>query len=380
MLQAVIAASPRPMWVKDAQGRYVGVSPAFASLWGLRADDFVHKHDNELLGVDAAELSAQRDAEALAQDAPQSGVLSIAAPGSEPVQLVVERRRLQQGGRVLGLMGGLQERNDGGVAWDQRERRLLFQFSQVAHELRTPIGGVLGLAGLLAREADLNQRQRGWVETILDCGQHLLSMVNDTVDMGLLCAGQIKLQPMHAEVEPLVNQLVDWMRPQLSDLPVVLVAQCDPAPACLQGCRYAIDAKRLRQVLLNLLSNAVRHTHSGQIRLLVTQRAAAGNSPPRLRFEVEDSGEGMSPERVAELFSGGKVLSGWLTSRSQRRGGMGLLISRRLVHALGGELEVCSALGSGTRFWFEIDAPVSMPSARPASRPLVLVGPSPRLA
>jgi PAS domain S-box-containing protein len=369
-LRTVVEISPSPMWIKNLQRQYICANQAYANLLGMKADELLGQTDDDLMVPAAAQASASADTQALTQEAALCGESCLQAFGGEPLYTVLTRRRLSEGGRLLGLVGSLTTRGDPGEDWEAREKRLLFHFSQVAHELRSPAAGVLGLVRLILEGQGLSDTHKAWLQAIDRCEQHIMDLSNDMVDIGLVCAGKITLRPKATDVNQLLEDAASVVRPLVADKPVAV--RVISHPCNVPGPRFVLDALRVRQLLINLLSNAARHTHAGYILLQAAPMTRPGQtddtsrSSMRLRFEITDSGEGMPPEQVAELFSCGKSLHDWSTTRGTHRGGLGLMISRRLARAMGGELQVVSSLGVGTTFWFEIDAPICPANAMPA--------------
>lgn len=244
------------------------------------------------------------------------------------------------------------------IDWQAREQRLLAHLAQVAHELRSPLSGVIGLARLTARDAELSPKHRRWLESIAQCGEHLTRTVNDLIDVGLATTGGVTLRPQPLDLDALLQEMADLTQPELQQPGVQLQVRLqDDAPGAAPV--VCVDGQRLRQLLLNLLGNAARATAQGSIFL-----GCCRVGPARWRFEVADTGSGLSAGRLAELFEQGHALELWSHGSVDRHGGLGLLISRRLARALGGELSVRSSPGRGTTFWFEVDAPDAPPAPR----------------
>lgn len=235
--------------------------------------------------------------------------------------------------------------------WLAREQRLLAHLGQVAHELRSPLAGLVGLAQLTAQQAELDPKHRRWLDSIARCGEHLARTVNDLIDVGMASTAEVTLRPRPLRLSALLQEMTDLVQPQLQ-APGVTVHSWLQARTPGDDPTVWVDGQRLRQLLLNLLCNAARATAEGEITLRCSWLA-----PGRWRFEVADTGSGLSAERLAELFQQGHALEIWAHGSADRHGGLGLLISRRLARALGGELAVRSSPGQGTTFWFEVDAP-----------------------
>ena len=225
--------------------------------------------------------------------------------------------------------------------------------ASMSHELRTPLSGILGCAQLLQWDDSLSARQREKVEAIRQSGEHLLALISDLLDLAKVEAGKFELHPTDFALNELVDMVVDVIRIRLHDKPQLRFVQelAVDVPATLHA-----DVTRLRQVLLNLLENAVKFTDKGSITLrlkLVT--------PRRMRVEVEDTGCGMNAEQLARIFRPFEQVGDW-RQRSQGSG-LGLMISRQLVQQMGGDIDVRSEPGKGNLFSFEFDFAAATPHA-----------------
>jgi signal transduction histidine kinase len=227
--------------------------------------------------------------------------------------------------------------------------------AHMSHDLRTPLNGILGFAQLLQADPELGERQRTASTAIRQCGEHLLTLINDILDLAKIEAGKIDIVPADVDLRRFLQAVEDIIRVRVAQKPG-LAFVCEFAPDLPAGLR--VDERRLRQVALNLLDNAVKFSDLGSVHWRVAWRA-----PGRLRMEVQDTGVGMGEPQLRRLFQPFEQVSD--PQRRSSGTGLGLVISRQFVRLMGGEIEVSSQPGQGSRFAFEIDAPAASVQAAP---------------
>jgi PAS domain S-box-containing protein len=231
--------------------------------------------------------------------------------------------------------------------------------ASMSHELRTPLNAVIGFAQLLQLDRGLTERQGSGLAIIENSGEHLLSLINDVLDLSRIEAGKPVLHPARFDLPRALSTVADFIRVKADEKGLLLVYE---PPRDLPRIVEA-DETRLRQVLLNLLGNAVKFTDRGEVRLVVRTLEQDG-AYARLRFEVTDTGVGIAAQDLERVFHPFEQ-AGHVDRRAGGTG-LGLSICWQLVRLMGSEIGVDSRPGVGSRFWFELSLPTGgepMPSA-----------------
>jgi PAS domain S-box-containing protein len=243
----------------------------------------------------------------------------------------------------------------------ERANRAKSQFlSSMSHELRTPMNSVIGFGQLLESDAGLTERQRGYVREMLRGGRHLLNLINDLLDLARIEAGRlaVSLEPVRAA--DLVRDCLGLLRPLAERRAITLAGPSGALEASLRA-----DRTRLKQVLLNLLGNAIKYNHDGgQVQVAITEHDGS------LRIGVRDTGPGLSAADCERLFMPFERLGADQTGTEGA--GIGLALSRRLVGLMKGRIGVESQPGRGSTFWIELERAGEHDGAAPSTAPMPL--------
>jgi PAS domain S-box-containing protein len=318
----------------DPEGarRNAAVVAAHVAEHGSHRADFPLVRRNGQRGVVEAVTVAVRD-----RDGEMISMIDVSRDVTEERELEAARERTAQ---------AMAEARDAALAATAAKSAFL---ATMSHEIRTPMNAVIGMTGLLL-DTDLDPQQRDFAETVRGSGDALLAVINDILDFSKIEAGELELERAPFAVRDCVESALDLVAGTASAKQLDLMYQLDAAcPDHVVG-----DVTRLRQVLVNLLSNGVKFTQRGDVLLSVDP----GAGPDTLRFSVADTGMGIPRDRMDRLFRSFSQLD-TSTTRVHGGTGLGLAISDALVQAMGGNLEVTSTVGRGSEFSFTVTLPAA---------------------
>ncbi|MDJ0515574.1 MAG: CHASE2 domain-containing protein [Trichodesmium sp. MO_231.B1] len=220
--------------------------------------------------------------------------------------------------------------------------------TNMSHELRTPLNGIMGYAQILQRSDSVNTEDKTKVEVIHRCGSHLLTLINDVLDLSKIEAGKMELHPTYVYLPSLLHNVVEMceIKAQMKGISFI----CEKDAKLPTGINA--DEKRLRQVLINLLGNAIKFTEKGVVTFKVNQTKNG-----KFHFEIQDTGIGMTPEQTQRLFRAFEQVGSDKYKYNAEGTGLGLAISQRIARLMGSEIQVKSEYGVGSVFCFEVDFP-----------------------
>jgi len=354
-LQALIDNLPLMAWLKDAEGRFIAVNRSFANICGLDPEDLIGKVSADLWPPEFASKVNSEDAQVMATRSQMT--VELALP--ERPDLLFETFRapvLDEDGCVLGMVGcarDIKPQRDMAAELERRAheaesavRAKSAFLANMSHEIRTPMNAILGLTHLLRRDL-ANATNIARLEKIDIAARHLLTIINDILDLSKIEAGKLKLDEGDFALGALLDQVRSLVIESAEAKGLDVSIEIDQPSLWLRG-----DVTRLLQALLNYASNAVKFTEHGGV-VLRARVLAEDADGMRLRFEVQDTGVGIPRDKVSRLFHAFEQAD---SSTTRRYGGtgLGLAITHELARLMDGEAGVETGEGTGSVFWFTV--------------------------
>ncbi len=367
------------VFFKDTEGVYLGCNPAFARLVGRTRGEIVGQTDYDLFSKDLADAFRENDYAMLKLGQSRHNEEWIEYPNGERALLDTLKAPLRDAkGAFIGILG---------VSRDVTERKLAEQelletkeradrvnrelaeaieranammaeaqsanaaksefLANMSHEIRTPMNGVIGMTSVLL-DTDLTEEQREYAEMIQRSGEALLFVINDILDFSKIEAGKLDLEAIDFDLRSTLDDLIDLMAIKAHEKGLNISCLADvEVPSRVLG-----DPGRLRQILINLIGNAVKFTNEGEIAVHASL-AREDDAGALVRFAIKDTGAGIPEDKLGDLFHAFTQVDGSIT-RKFGGTGLGLSISRQLVEMMNGEIGVESEYGKGSTFWFTV--------------------------
>ena len=363
-LNTLLEAIPVPVFYKDTAGRYLGINKAFEEFYGKSRDKIVGKSVFETAPRELAEIYHARDNELFRNPGIQVYDSHVTDALGNRHDVVYHKATYEDcGGKVVGMIGMildvternrldrvLQEKNvelDSARSVAEKANLAKSEFlSSMSHELRSPLNSILGFAQLLESDTPTpTPDQKESIDLILRAGWHLLTLINEILDLAKIESGRALLLLESVSLNEIILECQDMMAPQAQQRGLRMIIH----PVCAL-CFVQADRTRLKQVLINLLANAIKYNRAqGTVEVECT-----GSTPERIRVSVRDTGEGLDAEQLAQLFQAFNRLG--QEDGGKEGTGIGLVVVKRLVELMGGIVGADSTVGIGSVFWFELIA------------------------
>ena len=374
LLDKIFSASPDLIWYRGTNGRFLAVNPRFAAVAGKSVEEFLGRSAAEMLPGDVAGTFIHNDDRALASGAPLYTEETIRfADGHEETLDSVRTPLFDATGTLTGLLGFARDVG-ARVTIESELRQTQLELEQavnnanranehkgeflarMSHEIRTPMNAIIGITNIVLNKLGVREGEdaerveiRGHIRQIEASSQHLLGLLNDILDISKIEAGKIELTEENVELAKLASTVAGIIKPRCDEKNITFVTAFDTfAPGT-----FLSDSLRLRQVLINLLGNAVKFTpECGTIEFRMQEKERRSGEV-LVEFTVKDNGIGISREAQKSIFQPFEQENGQI-SRRYGGTGLGLTISRRIVELFGGDIAVESEVGKGAAFRFAI--------------------------
>jgi PAS domain S-box-containing protein len=397
--RALLETAMDGFWLVDEQGRLLEVNETYCRMSGYSAQELLGMRIPDLEDVESSDDIAARIQGIIARGDARFESRHRRKDGSLFDVEVSVQYRPDGGGRCVGFLQDITERkraaeglrkakeeadrlnehlsrqtalaNEMAVKAEMASTAKSEFLANMSHEIRTPLNGVIGVTGLLL-DTELDAEQRRYLEIVRTSGESLLGLLNDILDFSKIEAGRLDLEALDFDLSSLLDDFAGTMAARAYDKGLELLCTADPnVPTLLQG-----DPGRLRQILTNLVGNAVKFTSAGEVAVRVslveplerrdTGTAHAHGEDVVLRFSVRDTGMGIPKDKIGLLFGKFSQLD---TSTTRQYGGtgLGLAISKQLAELMGGAIGVASEEGRGSEFWFTVRLR-RQPGGTPAER------------
>ncbi len=357
--KALINSIPDPVWLKDPNGVYLSCNPRFEQLYDAPESVIIGKTDYDFVDKEQADFFREHDRKAIQKGEPDRNeeLLTFASDGHKEMMETIKTPMYAHDGTLIGVLGIARDitrlkRSEETLikakhAADEANHAKSDFLASMSHEIRTPMNGVIGMTQLL-RFTDLTPEQDEYLLSIEISSENLLQIINDILDISKIESGRIELEetdfPLRQTVQEVIAAQCSLIRQKELE---IIVNIDDTIPELIRG-----DPLRIRQILLNLLGNAVKFTPSGQI-IIDVKSVEQHDNKLKLCLSVSDTGIGMVPEALERIFDP-FVQADNSTTRKYGGSGLGLTICHRLTELMGGRIWAESKAEYGSRFFVEL--------------------------
>jgi len=367
LVEELIEAIPLPVYLKDSEGRYLRLNRAFELFFQIKREAIIGHTLHDLLPPEDARLHTEKDAELFASKGMQSYEATVHSRDDVIHETVYRKAALtRRDGSVSGLLGvivDITERKQAEIeilrakeAAEAASQAKSDFLANMSHEIRTPMNGVIGMTDL-ALETALTAEQRDYLNIAKSSAESLLTIINDILDFSKIEAGKLHVEEISFDLYRLISEALKPLAMRAHEKGIELLSEVlHDVPRYVKG-----DPSRIRQVLVNLVGNAIKFTQQGEIALR-TELLQLQLGQATIHFSVRDTGIGIVPEKQELIFD---AFSQEDSSTTRKYGGtgLGLSICRRLVELMGGRMWLQSEIGSGSTFHFSVQLLLSSPAA-----------------
>jgi PAS domain S-box-containing protein len=366
-LSAIYQTIPDLLYCMDTDCKFINCNPSYEGFTGFLEQNVIGKTDLEIYAniLDPATVQEfmEVNKRVIHEKITVTKEETHIRPDNTRIILKATKTPLIQNGKIIGLLGVSRDITEYRAAEEAAKAASKAKsgfLAKMSHEIRTPMNAIIGMAELALRAKDLNTAREHLI-TIKQAGSNLISIINDILDFSKIETGKLEIVPVDYLFSSLINDVINIIRMKVVDTQISLLVNIDSRiPDALTG-----DEIRIRQVLLNILGNAVKYTEKGFVTLTVYGEFTDENSVT-LTMEIMDTGKGIKQEDMKDLFVEYKQLD-----QGHNRGvegtGLGLTITRSIVHAMGGKIDVYSEYGKGSSFT------VTLPQIARSHKPLAVV-------
>jgi len=358
LLRALLDTTPDNIYFKDKNSRFIRTSKAMAQWFGLNdPDQIVGKTDFDFFSEEHAQQAYKDEQEIIQTGRALIGIEEKETwpDGRETWVSTTKMPLRDEQGKIIGTFGisrNITERKLAELEMQKAKKaaeeanKAKSEFlANMSHEIRTPLNGVIGMTHLL-RETNLTREQREYVEIINKSANTLLTVINDILDFSKIEAGKLDLEVIDFDLRVTVEDVADMLALKAYEKGLEFACLIDQdVPSLIRG-----DPGRMRQILINLINNAIKFTHEGEVVIRVKLEEESGTHVT-IRFSVSDTGIGIPKDKMHRLFQSFSQVDA-STTRKYGGSGLGLAISKKLAEMMGGQIGVESEEGKGSTFWF----------------------------